>query len=1114
MSPETMELPNQIASQRDAGSPLGASDTYPAAEVRVPVGNRRRDSIRLRLASLVVACVLPVWIAAGFLVHYNYQSRRALTEQRMLESARALTTLVDRELANMQGTLSVLAASPSLVSGDLPASYRQMQVVLEAHPEIHISLADASGQQLINTSRPFGAQLPKRNVPDTVHQVYATGKPLITNLFTGASSERLQISVDVPVFRDDRVIYDLAMSVPADRFVTVLLQQLLPSEWLGVIFDSNQIVVARTRLAEKFVGRQAVPILGQRMREASEGSVETVSFEGVPLFNSFSRSATSGWTVAIGVPKAIMMAEIWRWLWWTIAGTVLLSLTGVALALPIGRSVERIESGSRRLSAIVESSDDAIIGYRFDGMIESWNRGAERLFGYSAPEIGGRHISILIPDDQLKDLPERMQRVRNGDVVEQYGTTRKHKNGSSIPVALKISPVLDRQGTIVGAAAIVRDITERKQAEEQLQATANRLQAILDNAPVGIVVRTRDYRFVETNAAFQRMIGCSGEDLKHVDWKALTHPDDIARNAELVDRLMQGKLKNYDYEKRYVLKNGKTIWVRTIGARLDDEHKLSILEDITERKRFEAELVKAKELAEAANQAKSRFLANMSHEIRTPMNGVIGMTGLLLDTELTPEQQGYAEIVRSSGEILMTIINDILDFSKIEARKLTLENLDFDLHTVLRQVVDLLTPRVQSKELKLTCQVTPGTPAQLRGDSNRLRQILTNLIGNAVKFTPRGKVAVRVACESADEHKVCLRFSVTDTGIGFRPDQTEALFAPFVQADGSTTRKFNGTGLGLSIAKQLVELMGGEIGVQSQEGKGSTFWFTVVFEAGALCMPVQSHLPEHTRLPLKEKIRVLVAEDNPNNQEVVLAILGKLGCHADLAANGAEAVKVLQHADYDLVLMDCEMPEMDGWEATRRIREPLNGVSNPRIPIIALTADAMPEDRDKCIRAGMNDYLAKPIEPKQLAAMLRKWATTSAKEDRQFYPADRQTLATKAIFDGHAFLNRLMGDRILAGKLIDGFLQEIPNQLVNLRKLLDQGDLPGLRLQVHAMKGAADTLSAGSLRDSANAMREAVMANDLEGGVELLPRMEEQYEQLRAILNSQDGQEPQPENTR
>jgi PAS domain S-box-containing protein len=405
----------------------------------------------------------------------------------------------------------------------------------------------------------------------------------------------------------------------ADRLATVLSQQQLSPEWVGDIFDSNQVIVARTHLAERFVGRQARPVLGQLMRRTAEGTGDFTNFEDIPMFSSFTRSATSGWTVMIGVPKAIMMAEIWHWLWWTLAGTALLSLAGIGLALPIGRSVERIESGSRRLSAIVESSDDAIIGYRFDGIIESWNRGAERLFGYSGPEVVGRHISILIPDDQLKDLPELMQRVRNGEAVEQHRTARKHKNGLPIPVALKISPILDRLGTIVGGSEIVRDITARKQAEQQLQATADRLQAILDNAPVGIVVGNRQYRFIEPNAAFQHMVGYSAEELKQMDWKALTHPEDIARNEELADGLMQGKWKNYELEKRYILKDGKMIWIRSIGARLDDEHKISIIEDITERK-------------EAAEQLR-RSEARLRRLIDSNIVGVIiaGPDGTILD---------------------------------------------------------------------------------------------------------------------------------------------------------------------------------------------------------------------------------------------------------------------------------------------------------------------------------------------------------------------------------------------------------------------------------------------------------------------------------------------------
>jgi len=302
------------------------------------------------------------------------------------------------------------------------------------------------------------------------------------------------------------------------------------------------------------------------------------------------------------------------------------------------------------------------------------------------------------------------------------------------------------------------------------------------------------------------------------------------------------------------------------------------------------------------------------------------------------------------------------------------------------------------------------------------------------------------------------------------------------------------------------------IGVQSQEGIGSTFWFTVTFEKGTPRMTAQPSLPEHKRPPLKKEIRVLVAEDNLTNQDVVLSILGKLGYHANLAANGTEAVKLLQHAEYDLVLMDCEMPEMDGWEAARCIREPANGVLNPQIPIIALTADAMPEDRDRCLKAGMNDYLAKPIEPVQLAAVLQKWAPASAKEEWQPYPTDRQALTTRAIFDEHALLDRVMGDRDLASELIAGFLQQVPQRLRDLRRSLDEGDLSDLRLQAHSIKGAAATLSANVLRDSANAMQKAATANDLAASAELLPRMQEQFEQLRSILSSE--YKPRPEDTR
>ena len=382
--------------------------------------------------------------------------------------------------------------------------------------------------------------------------------------------------------------------------------------------------------------------------------------------------------------------------------------------------------------------------------------------------------------------------------------------------------------------------------------------------------------------------------------------------------------------------------------------------------------VKATREAETATRQKSDFLATMSHEIRTPLNGIIGMTSVLLLRNLDPADRDCVETIRSSGEALLAIVNDILDFSKIEAGHLQIECAEFDLHKAIREAMQIVQNAAARKSVRLNAAIDSAVPALIRGDIVRLRQILLNLLSNAIKFTAAGSIEIKVELASFTQNEYEVRFAVSDHGIGMTADQQAKLFQPFSQAEASTARQFGGTGLGLAISKRLTELMGGRIGVQSRVGEGSTFWFTVKLlslgearpaQASSAVPPVVESNPAHARL--------LLVEDNNINQKVALAMLKNLGYRADVARNGAEAVKAVASKQYDLVLMDCLMPEMDGFEATRCIRG--QGQHCAELPIIAMTASAFAEDRNACLAAGMTDYLSKPVREAELRNKLERW---------------------------------------------------------------------------------------------------------------------------------------------
>ncbi len=547
-----------------------------------------------------------------------------------------------------------------------------------------------------------------------------------------------------------------------------------------------------------------------------------------------------------------------------------------------------------------------------------------------------------------------------------------------------------------------------------------------------------------------------------------------------------------------------------------DTGAVVVFKDITERMRRE-------KAGLAASQAKADFLSNISHEIRTPMNGVLGMIQLLLSTQLTPEQQHYAEIAHSSGRTLLALLDDILDLSKIEAGKTVLEKLNFNLAATVDDVVSIWRIQACAKGLTFKLRLAPEAPPNLCGDPGRLRQILNNLISNAIKFTERGTVALHVETVADDHQRLMLRFSVEDSGIGMRPDQVQKLFEPFVQADSSTTRKYGGSGLGLVICKRLVDLMGGEIGIHSQEGQGSTFWFTVVLE-GAAAAPAPMQVPVSTN-PLTseiattphqretspvegpgagcdvvrpEKCRILVAEDNPTNRVVIMAQLRKLGYHAETVSDGAEAVEAASHGLYDMILMDCEMPILDGYEATRRIRS----LGIPRVPIIALTAHAMSGHRELCLSAGMDYFLSKPLDLQRLARVLKDHRPDldGANDHLRLVPAVVQTTSNVAVFDAQALLKRLMDDRGLAELVIEGFVGDCPVQLAVLEKCIAGQDGPGVRLQAHALKGSSASVSAVRLSTIALAMEMAAGSGRLDDCDRLMSSAADAFEQFKTEL--------------
>ena len=784
----------------------------------------------------------------------------------------------------------------------------------------------------------------------------------------------------------------------------------------------------------------------------------------------------------------------------------------------------QIQQSNELVTLLLDSAPEAIYGVDMEGICTFCNKAFLRLMGYdSAEEVQGKNVHILIHHTR-KDgtlYPARdcviYKAFRTGIGTHVDDEVLWRKDGTSFPAEYWSHPI-DRQGRMVGAVVTFVDVTERKKVEGALSDSEQRLRAIFEGAPTGIAIVEVGTGKVVANGVYRRMLGCSNEEMQHVSTiDRLTHPDDREPDKLWFQRLLDGECTHLQREKRYLPRDGRIVWANVELSLLRDaagkpQLVLGTAVDITERKQAEIELQRAKEAAEAASHAKSTFLATMSHEIRTPMNGILGMTDLVMDTNLTTEQREHLGLVRLSAESLLSIINDVLDFSKIEAGKFEIEAIPFDLRESLGETMQSLSIRAHQKGLELVYDVQPDVPEALIGDPGRIRQVLVNLAGNAIKFTERGEVFVQVSQEMDEAALACLHFAVKDTGVGVPEDKQKKIFEAFSQADGSMARKYGGTGLGLTICTRLVNLMGGRIWVESQPGQGSTFHFTLrltvqdsaaprpepletqklrdlhalivddnftnrkvlagmlsrwgmrptAVEGGrsalqalhvardtgrpfplvlldgqmpemdgfalaeiiqrdpmligaaimmltsaghlgdaarcrelgisaylvkpirqgellqAICNILNLSKPDkaplvtrHTLRETRNRTRVLLAEDNAVNQTLAVRLLEKRGYDVSVAGNGLEALAALERGHFDVVLMDVQMPEMDGFGATEAIRA-RECSTGGRVPIVAMTAHALKGDEERCLAAGMDAYISKPIRTNEMFATIER----------------------------------------------------------------------------------------------------------------------------------------------
>ena len=750
---------------------------------------------------------------------------------------------------------------------------------------------------------------------------------------------------------------------------------------------------------------------------------------------------------------------------------------------PLHAAAERLRDSEARYRQLVENAQDII--YRTDmwGFFTYVNPVATRVTGWSPERIVGKHFLELIREDHRTRVESHLKlqyRDRVGSTYDEFVAVTRA--GDEIWIGQNVQ-LLTEGAKVVGFQAVARDITRRKRAEEALERERRQLRDVVTHAPVPMAILDAEGTLLAHSEQWFPLWR-----LPPVPLPARRHGDSLpSALAEALGRSRKGPVVSAE-DQLVERPDGSAVYVTWAlhpwrGPAGDVAGVVAVAQDIDV-------LVRARQAAQETSRVKSELLANVSHELRTPLNGVLGMARLLLDTGLDTTQREYAEIIRRSGRELLSVVDAILDFARAEAGHLEMEEAELEPRRIVEEAVAAVRDDAAAKGLSVTALIADEVPAVLRGDASRLRQVLGNLIGNAVKFTPAGTIAVRAGLVRGVEDARVLRFEVADSGIGIDAATQARLFQPFVQADGSTTRRYGGAGLGLALCRRVVSAMGGQIGVRSEPGHGSTFWFTVrLWRAGAPSRPAAAGAARG--------LRVLVVEDNTVNQKVAVAMIESLGYGAEAVGNGLEAVEACSRQTYDAILMDCQMPQMDGFKATAFIRE-REGLTH-RTPIIALTASVTAEDRQRCLAAGMDDYLSKPVPREALASALRKWIPTAGT------PPPVETAATpSSLAPGHPLrvLEAHAGPRALA-EVIDVFLQTIPRRLDDLRQAHARGDADSVRALAHSLKGASAQIGARGMADLCVQVEGVVRGPGMSGLPSLLTALEADYAVVSATLREE-----------